>query len=108
VEWEELVAAVERAATRNSGLSYEETREKLERGFLQSERGEVCDGEKFTAGLLAELDELEQAAQRMSRYVLTTEGQRDLNQIRDYVLAEGGFRATRYVVASYRDNSRQA
>jgi plasmid stabilization system protein ParE len=36
----------------------------------------------------------------MSRYVLTVEAQRDLSQIRDYVLDEGGFRAARYVVAS--------
>jgi toxin ParE1/3/4 len=36
----------------------------------------------------------------MSRYVLTTEAQYDLKQIRDYVLDEGGFRAARYVIAS--------
>ena len=36
----------------------------------------------------------------MSRYVLTAEAQRDLREIRDYILEEGGFRAARYVVAS--------
>ena len=34
----------------------------------------------------------------MTRYVLTAEAQRDLIQIRDYVLEEGGFRAARYVI----------
>jgi plasmid stabilization system protein ParE len=36
----------------------------------------------------------------MSRYVLTTEAQNDLKQIRDYILQEGSFRASRYVVGS--------
>jgi len=40
-------------------LSANEARAKIERGFLQSERGEVVDGEKFSSELLAELDELE-------------------------------------------------
>ena len=58
-EREELVAIVERAAARMPRRSHEETRAKIERGFLQSERGEVDDGEAFSAGLLASLDELE-------------------------------------------------
>ena len=36
----------------------------------------------------------------MSRYVLTADAQLDLQQIRDYVLDEGGFRAARYVVGA--------
>ena len=36
----------------------------------------------------------------MSRYVLTADAQLDLQQIRDYVLNEGGFRAARYVVGA--------
>ncbi len=58
-ERKEIVAIIERAAARMPRLSDEGTRAKIERGFLQSERGEVHDGEAFSAGLLAELDELE-------------------------------------------------
>jgi antitoxin ParD1/3/4/toxin ParE1/3/4 len=36
----------------------------------------------------------------MNRYVLTAEAPKDLKQIRDYVLQEGGCRAARYVVTS--------
>ena len=36
----------------------------------------------------------------MSRYVLTADAQRDLREIRDYVLDRGGFKAARYVVGS--------
>jgi plasmid stabilization system protein ParE len=36
----------------------------------------------------------------MSRYVLTTEAQKDLRQIRDYLLKEAGFRAAHYVMSS--------
>ena len=36
----------------------------------------------------------------MRRYVLTAEAQKDLRDIRDYVLREGGFRVARYVVGS--------
>jgi plasmid stabilization system protein ParE len=36
----------------------------------------------------------------MSRYVLTTQAQEDLREIRDYILQEGGFRAARYVVSA--------
>jgi hypothetical protein len=58
-EREELAAIVTRATTRMPALSPEEARAKIERGFLQSERGEVVDGETFSSELLAELDELE-------------------------------------------------
>lgn len=58
-EREELAAIVERAAARMSQLSCEETSAKIERGFSQSESGEVDDGEEFAARMLAELDELE-------------------------------------------------
>jgi plasmid stabilization system protein ParE len=36
----------------------------------------------------------------MSRYVLTTEAQQDLHQIRDYLLTEAGFRVARHVMSS--------
>lgn len=57
---EEIGAIVERVAAWIGPPSLEETHAKIERGFLQSERGEVVDGEAFSAGLLAELDDLEQ------------------------------------------------
>lgn len=37
----------------------------------------------------------------MSRYVLTTQAQEDLQEIRDYLLKEAGFRVTRHVLASF-------
>ena len=58
-EREDFTAIVERASARLPRLSHEETRTTIERGFLQSERGAVLDGEAFSAGLLAELDEME-------------------------------------------------
>jgi hypothetical protein len=58
-EREELTAIVTRAAARIVPLSSEEKHTRIERGFLQSERGEVVDGETFSAELLAELDDLE-------------------------------------------------
>lgn len=36
----------------------------------------------------------------MSRYVLTTEAQQDLKQIRDYLLREAGSRVARHVTSS--------
>jgi len=36
----------------------------------------------------------------MSRYVLTTEAQQDLQQIRDHLLDDAGFRIARYVINS--------
>ena len=62
-EREELTLSPTRGAARVVPLSDEETHSKIERGFLQSERGEVVDGEAFSAGLLAELDDLEQKRQ---------------------------------------------
>ncbi|HEY6389642.1 MAG TPA: hypothetical protein VIX89_00095 [Bryobacteraceae bacterium] len=58
-EREELAAIVTRSAERMPNLSREEASAKIERGFLQSERGEVVDGDTFSSALLAELDELE-------------------------------------------------
>jgi hypothetical protein len=58
-EREELAAIVARADELMVLVSPEEARAKIERGFLQSERGEVVDGEAFCSALLAELDESE-------------------------------------------------
>ncbi len=58
-EREEWTAAVEQAAGHLAPLSQEETQVKIERGFLQSERGDLVDGEVFTAGLLGQIDEME-------------------------------------------------
>jgi hypothetical protein len=58
-EREELAAIVARTDARMPALSHEEIHAKIERGFLQSERGEVVDGEAFASGLIAELDERE-------------------------------------------------
>jgi predicted transcriptional regulator len=60
IEEREIVGAVvERAESRTPSLDDAAIRAKIERGFQQSERGEVVDGEEFAAGLLAELDEIE-------------------------------------------------
>ncbi|HXB67935.1 MAG TPA: hypothetical protein VNY05_06815 [Candidatus Acidoferrales bacterium] len=58
-ERDEVADIVEQAASRVTALSPEETCAKIERGFLQSERGEAVDGETFSAGLLADLDDPE-------------------------------------------------
>ena len=58
-ERDEFAAIVDGASARLPRLSGEETRGRIERGFLQSERGEVVDGDAFSAGLLAELYESE-------------------------------------------------
>jgi hypothetical protein len=58
-EREQLMSIVERAAARVIPPSYDEMHAKIERGFLQSENGEVVDGETFSAKLLAELDDME-------------------------------------------------
>src|SRR5260221_12835060 len=58
-EQQELAVIVTRSPERMTNLSKEEARAKIERGFLQSERGEVVDGETFASALLADLDELE-------------------------------------------------
>jgi len=56
---EELAAIVTRSVERMPNLSKEEASAKIERGFLQSEPGEVVDGETFASALLADLDDLE-------------------------------------------------
>jgi hypothetical protein len=58
-ERKQLAAIVERAAARVIEPSHDETHAKIERGFLQSERGEVVDGEAFSGEILAELDAIE-------------------------------------------------
>ena len=58
-EREEIAAIVERANARKT-LSPEEACAKIERGYKQSEHGDVADGETFASGLFAEFDELEQ------------------------------------------------
>jgi hypothetical protein len=58
-EREELVAVAERAAALMPQLSHNDQRVKIERGFLESEHGEVADGEAFSAGLIAELDKFD-------------------------------------------------
>jgi hypothetical protein len=58
-EREEFAELIERAAAHAGAVSREQVQAKIERGFAQSERGEVVDGEVFTAGLLDELDEME-------------------------------------------------
>ena len=52
---EELAGIVARSVP----LSPEEIHTKIERGVLESEQGEVVDGETFSTRLLAELDEIE-------------------------------------------------
>jgi hypothetical protein len=58
-EREEFTAMIERTEAHVRPLSQEETQAKIERGFSHSERGEVVDGDTFTAGLLSEMDEME-------------------------------------------------
>jgi predicted transcriptional regulator len=58
-EREEFAATLERAEAHFVPFSREDIQVKIERGFAQSERGEVVDGETFTAGLLSELGEIE-------------------------------------------------
>ena len=58
-EREEFVSIAERTAALMPRLSRDDQRVKIERGFRQSERGETADGETFSAGLVAELEELE-------------------------------------------------
>jgi predicted transcriptional regulator len=62
-EREELTAAIERAEAHLLPLSNKQIEAKIERGFLQSERGEVVDGDTFTAGLLSEIAEMERKRQ---------------------------------------------
>ncbi len=55
-EREQLAAIIEQTGAHLALVSEEEVRAKIERGFLQSERGEVIDGDTFTAGLLDEME----------------------------------------------------
>jgi hypothetical protein len=48
-----------KATAQSIPLSPEEMHTEIERGFSESERDEVVDGETFSNGLLAELDEME-------------------------------------------------
>jgi len=57
-EREEIAAIVESTSAKHA-QSGEETRAKIERGFSESETGDVVDGEEFAGGLLSELDEME-------------------------------------------------
>jgi hypothetical protein len=57
-EREQLAAIIERTEAQVAPLSQEELQAKLERGFLQSEHGEVVDGDTFS-GLMREMDEME-------------------------------------------------
>jgi len=56
---EELTAIIERTEAHAAPLSQEDLQTKIERGFLESERDEVMDGDAFTAGLLRKMDEME-------------------------------------------------
>ena len=58
-EREDLDSVVERSNARFTPLTDEEIRARIDRGYLEPERGEVVDGEAYCAGLLAELDDME-------------------------------------------------
>ena len=55
-EREQLAAIIEQTDAHLAPVSEEEVRGKIERGFLQSESGEVLDGDTFTAGLLDQME----------------------------------------------------
>ncbi len=58
-ERDELTAIIEQTEARCESLSQEDIEDKIERGFVQSERGEVVDGDTFTRELLSGLDDME-------------------------------------------------
>jgi transposase-like protein len=58
-EREEVASAIDRAHSHSTSPSREELQSKIERGFAQSECGEVVDGEAFIGELLAEMNEME-------------------------------------------------
>jgi hypothetical protein len=60
-EREELAEIIERAYADDPPRSIEEIRAKIARGFVQSEDGEVVDGDTFTSELLGEMDEMERS-----------------------------------------------
>lgn len=45
---------------RSRPMSQDQMRDKIDRGWAQSERGDVVDGETFASALLSELDEMDQ------------------------------------------------
>ena len=55
-EREQLAAIIEQTETHLAPVSREQIQAKIEEGFLQSERGEVVDGDIFTARLLDEME----------------------------------------------------
>jgi predicted transcriptional regulator len=57
-EREELASIVEEALEHHEPLSQQAIQEKIERGYLQSERGEVMDGDTFVRELRNELEEM--------------------------------------------------
>ena len=58
-ERDELTAVIERSHAQCEPLSQDDIQHKIERGFVQSERGEVVDGDTFTRELLSDLDDIE-------------------------------------------------
>jgi hypothetical protein len=58
-EREEVAGALDRAYAHSRPLSSDALHAKLERGFAQSECGEVVDGEAFVGELLAEMNAME-------------------------------------------------
>jgi antitoxin component of RelBE/YafQ-DinJ toxin-antitoxin module len=58
-EHDQLAALVEKTQVQSEHASREAIAAKLERGLLQSDRGEVVDGDTFADRLLNALDEIE-------------------------------------------------
>jgi hypothetical protein len=56
---EELAALLENADAKLQPASLDQLQAKIEKGFAQSERNEVVDGETFAGRLLAELSDIE-------------------------------------------------
>ncbi len=55
----EVAAIIERSGANAVPVAIDHVRERIERGYAQSERNELVDGEAFVAGLLSDLDETE-------------------------------------------------
>ncbi len=55
-EREQLAAIIGQSEAQLSSVSREEIQARIERGFRQSERGEVVDGDTFTTSLLDEME----------------------------------------------------
>jgi hypothetical protein len=58
-ERDELTAIMEQSHARCEPLSQDDIQNKIERGFVQSERGDVVDGDAFCRELLGDLDDME-------------------------------------------------